>query len=34
MAAGSVLWIKANANFDLQPSGTAAAQVLAIRLLK
>jgi hypothetical protein len=33
MAAGSVLWMKANANFELKPSG-ATAHVLAIRLLQ
>jgi hypothetical protein len=33
MAAGSVLWMKANANFELQPS-SATAHVLAIRLLE
>jgi hypothetical protein len=33
MAAGSVLWIRANANFDLRPAGTTAAHILAIRLL-
>lgn len=33
MAAGSVLWIKANANFELKPA-SATAHVLAIRLLQ
>jgi hypothetical protein len=33
MAAGSVLWMKANANFELKPSGTT-VHVLAIRLLQ
>ena len=33
MAAGSVLWMRANANFDLRPSG-ATTHVLVIRLLK
>ncbi|HEX6494257.1 MAG TPA: hypothetical protein VF018_02150 [Acidobacteriaceae bacterium] len=32
MAAGSVLWMKAGANFDLMPSSAGAAHVLAIRL--
>jgi hypothetical protein len=34
MAAGSVSWIKANTSFDLGPAGSAAAHVLAIRLLQ
>ncbi len=34
MAAGSVLWVRANANFDLRPTGSMVAHVLAIRLLK
>jgi hypothetical protein len=33
MAVGSVLWIRANANFDLRPAGATAAHILAIRLL-
>jgi hypothetical protein len=33
MAAGSVLWVKANANFELKPSGVT-AHLLAIRLLQ
>jgi quercetin dioxygenase-like cupin family protein len=34
MAAGSVLWVKANTNFDLSSAGTTAAHLLTIRLLK
>lgn len=34
MAAGSVLWIGADTDFDLRPADVAAAHVLAIRLLK
>jgi quercetin dioxygenase-like cupin family protein len=34
MAGGSVLWIKANANFDLRAAGTTAAHVLSVRLLQ
>jgi hypothetical protein len=34
MAAGSVLWVKANTNFGLSSAGTTAAHLLTIRLLK
>jgi len=34
MAAGSVLWMKADADIELESPGATAAHVLAIRLLK
>jgi hypothetical protein len=34
MAAGSVLWVSANTQFELLPSGAGAAHVLTVRLLK
>jgi hypothetical protein len=34
MAAGSVLWMKADSDIELKSPGTTATHVLAIRLLK
>jgi hypothetical protein len=34
MAAGSVLWMKAGENLEVMATGSAAAHMLAVRLLK